>query len=62
MATSAAKPLYIHWSYPGIKTSDAKEKKPHAQPGQKKNVNDAATPTGDLPHSIPASTMSGTPA
>lgn len=30
MATSAPKPLYIHWSYPGIKTSDAMGKAAYA--------------------------------
>ena len=37
-------------------------KKPHAQPGRKKNLNDTATQTGDPPHMTPTSTANGTPA
>lgn len=53
--------LFLIYRIP-IERENAKEKKQHARPGRKKNLNDAATQTGDQPHTTPTSTTNGTPA
>ena len=61
--------LYVHTEDPVAPLELAKQQdfgrqgeKQHAPPGRKNNSNDAATQTGDQPHTTPTSTTNGTPA